>query len=187
MKIKKTVLVLFIGWSIFHLYRKRPLQVYILICYRIFIVALCVVSILWIPLLRSSQGGQLFAYINAVQSYLGTPIGALFLLAITWKRMSEQVPYFITAYKFSNCRLIHNKSNLAMLPKIPFSTGSVLGYSYRTFVWCYTAGPGHGLPRAWVRTWGHTTVHSGQSSLYLLRGSDDCHYVPRYRCHQPPH
>lgn len=57
---------------------------------RIFIVALCVVSILWIPLLRSSQGGQLFAYINAVQSYLGTPIGALFLLAITWKRMSEQ-------------------------------------------------------------------------------------------------
>lgn len=62
----------------------------LLVVGRIFILALCVVSILWIPLLRSSQGGQLFAYINAVQSYLGTPIGALFLLAITWKRMSEQ-------------------------------------------------------------------------------------------------
>ncbi|XP_061165224.1 sodium/mannose cotransporter SLC5A10-like [Saccostrea echinata] len=72
--------------------RMRPTarQRELLIVGRIFIVALCVVSILWIPLVRSSQGGQLFAYINAVQSYLGTPIGALFLLAVAWKRMTEQ-------------------------------------------------------------------------------------------------
>ena len=60
---------------------------------RIFIVFLCAVSILWIPLVRSSQGGQLFNYIQAVQGYLGTPIGALFFLAVMWKRMTEHVHY----------------------------------------------------------------------------------------------
>ncbi|XP_056012408.1 sodium/glucose cotransporter 4-like [Ostrea edulis] len=70
--------------------RPRARDRELLIVGRIFIVILCVVSILWIPLVRSSQGGQLFAYINAVQSYLGTPIGALFFLAVAWKRMTEQ-------------------------------------------------------------------------------------------------
>lgn len=62
---------------------------------RFFIVILCGISILWIPLVRSSQGGQLFIYIQAVQGYLGTPIGALFLMAIIWKRMNEQVSQFL--------------------------------------------------------------------------------------------
>ncbi|XP_062577224.1 sodium/glucose cotransporter 4-like [Saccostrea cucullata] len=61
----------------------------LLIVGRIFIVFLCGVSILWIPLVRSSQGGQLFNYIQAVQGYLGTPIGALFFIGVMWKRMTE--------------------------------------------------------------------------------------------------
>ncbi|KAK3087175.1 hypothetical protein FSP39_002642 [Pinctada imbricata] len=71
--------------------RMRPSarQRELLIVGRIFIVFLCVISILWIPLVRSSQGGQLFNYIQAVQGYLGTPIGALFVLAVLWKRMNE--------------------------------------------------------------------------------------------------
>ena len=52
---------------------------------------LCVVAIFWIPLVKSSQGGQLFNYIQAVQGYLGTPIGALFVLAVLWRRMNERV------------------------------------------------------------------------------------------------
>ena len=59
--------------------------------FRVFIIVLSGVSILWVPLVESSQGGQLFVYIQAIQGYLGTPIGALFLLAILWKRMTEQV------------------------------------------------------------------------------------------------
>ena len=58
---------------------------------RLFVLLLCAVSILWIPMVKSSQGGQLFNYIQAVQGYLGTPIGAIFILAIMWKRMNEQV------------------------------------------------------------------------------------------------
>ncbi|KAJ8300675.1 hypothetical protein KUTeg_022194 [Tegillarca granosa] len=71
--------------------RLRPIssERELLIVGRIFIVALCGVSILWIPLVRSSQGGQLFVYIQSVQGYLGTPIGALFLMALLWHRMTE--------------------------------------------------------------------------------------------------
>ena len=59
--------------------------------FRVFILVLCVVSILWIPLVQSSAGGQLFVYIQSIQGYLGTPLGAVFLMAIFWKRMNEKV------------------------------------------------------------------------------------------------
>nr|WLN44355.1 AAT15 [Sinonovacula rivularis] len=61
----------------------------LLIVGRVFIVALCGLSILWIPLVKTSQSGQLFVYIQAVQGYLGTPIGILFLWSILWPRMNE--------------------------------------------------------------------------------------------------
>lgn len=67
---------------------------------RFFVLILCVVAILWIPLVKSSQGGQLFNYIQAVQGYLGTPIGALFILGVLWTRMNERVS-FITPRIYS--------------------------------------------------------------------------------------
>ncbi|XP_064649612.1 sodium/mannose cotransporter SLC5A10-like [Lineus longissimus] len=70
-------------------FRKQAQERELLIVGRIFIVILCMVSILWIPLVQSAHGGQLFVYIQAVQGYLGTPIGALFMMAILWKRMNE--------------------------------------------------------------------------------------------------
>ncbi|XP_060064253.1 sodium/glucose cotransporter 4-like [Ylistrum balloti] len=70
--------------------RPRATERELLIVGRIFIVILCGISIAWIPLVRSSQGGQLFNYIQAIQGYLGTPIGALFILGVFWKRMNEQ-------------------------------------------------------------------------------------------------
>ena len=58
--------------------------------------------------MKSSQGGQIFVYIQAIQGYLGTPIGALFLWSILWKRMNEHVSkaypyqcYFYFFFKFS--------------------------------------------------------------------------------------
>ncbi|XP_074655538.1 sodium/glucose cotransporter 4-like [Tubulanus polymorphus] len=70
-------------------FRKQATERELLIVGRVFIVVLCVVSILWIPLVQSSQGGQLFIYIQAIQGYLGTPVGALFFTALIWKRMNE--------------------------------------------------------------------------------------------------
>ena len=59
--------------------------------FRVFILLLSALSILWIPLVKSSKSGQLFNYIQAVQGYLGTPLGPVFLCAILWKRMTEKV------------------------------------------------------------------------------------------------
>ncbi|XP_041376601.1 sodium/glucose cotransporter 4-like isoform X2 [Gigantopelta aegis] len=69
--------------------RPRATQRELLIVGRAFILFMSAVSILWLPLVRSSQGGQLFNYIQAVQGYLGTPTTALFLFAILWKRTNE--------------------------------------------------------------------------------------------------
>jgi len=52
---------------------------------------LVVVSIVWIPVLQASQGGQLFNYIQSVTGYLAPPVLSLFLLAILWKRTNEKV------------------------------------------------------------------------------------------------
>ncbi|KAG2464463.1 SC5A9 protein, partial [Polypterus senegalus] len=57
---------------------------------RVFIVLLVVVSILWIPIIQTSNSGQLFDYIQAITSYLAPPIAALFLMAVFWKRVNEQ-------------------------------------------------------------------------------------------------
>uniref|UniRef100_A0A0B7AFY9 Uncharacterized protein n=1 Tax=Arion vulgaris TaxID=1028688 RepID=A0A0B7AFY9_9EUPU len=74
--------------------RTRATERELLIVGRLFILLMCGLAILWIPLVRSSQGGQLFNYIQAVQGYLGTPIGALFILAILWKRMNETGAFY---------------------------------------------------------------------------------------------
>lgn len=59
--------------------------------FRIFIIALVVISIIWIPVLQASQGGQLFNYIQSVTGYLAPPVLSLFLLAMLWKRTNEKV------------------------------------------------------------------------------------------------
>ncbi|WAR03091.1 SC5A9-like protein [Mya arenaria] len=71
-------------------FRRHATERELLIVGRVFVAVVSGLSILWIPLVKSSQSGQLFVYIQAVQGYLGTPIGALFLWAILWRRMNEQ-------------------------------------------------------------------------------------------------
>ncbi|KAL4223692.1 hypothetical protein ACF0H5_017160 [Mactra antiquata] len=65
-----------------------------LIVGRVFIAIMCVISIFWTPLVRSSQSGQLFLYLNAIQGYLATPIGPLFLFAALWKRTTEPAAFW---------------------------------------------------------------------------------------------
>lgn len=54
-------------------------------------VALVALSVVWIPILQSSSGGQLYVYIQAVTSYLAPPVTAVFVLAVFWPRANEQV------------------------------------------------------------------------------------------------
>ena len=64
---------------------------YIYIPSRLFVVFMCVLSVAWLPLVRGSQGGQLFSYLNMIQTNLVSPVGIAFILAMFWKRTTEQV------------------------------------------------------------------------------------------------
>ncbi|XP_010608567.1 sodium/glucose cotransporter 4 isoform X1 [Fukomys damarensis] len=70
-------------------FRRRATEQELMVVGRVFVVLLVVISILWIPIIQSSNSGQLFDYIQSVTSYLAPPITALFLLAIFCKRITE--------------------------------------------------------------------------------------------------
>ncbi|XP_077172947.1 sodium/myo-inositol cotransporter 2 isoform X2 [Paroedura picta] len=57
---------------------------------RVFVLVLVVVSILWIPLVQASQGGQLFIYIQTISSYLQPPVAIVFILGCFWRRTNEK-------------------------------------------------------------------------------------------------
>ncbi|TEA37146.1 hypothetical protein DBR06_SOUSAS210324 [Sousa chinensis] len=70
-------------------FRRQATEQELMVVGRVFVVFLIVVSILWVPIIQSSNSGQLFDYIQSVTSYLAPPITALFLLAIFCKRVTE--------------------------------------------------------------------------------------------------
>ncbi|XP_007639549.1 solute carrier family 5 member 4A isoform X1 [Cricetulus griseus] len=70
--------------------RKKASERKLLIAGRLFVTVLIVTSILWVPIVQVSQGGQLIHYTESISSYLGPPIAAVFLLAIFCKRVNEQ-------------------------------------------------------------------------------------------------
>ncbi|XP_021354590.1 sodium/glucose cotransporter 5-like isoform X2 [Mizuhopecten yessoensis] len=70
-------------------FRPKSTQRELLLVGRVFILFMCVLSIVWLPLIKSSQGGQLFAYLNMVLASLMAPAGPAFLIAIFWKRTTE--------------------------------------------------------------------------------------------------
>ena len=59
--------------------------------HRVFVFVLVLVSILWIPVVQASQGGQLFIYIQAISSYLQPPVAVVFIMGCFWKRTNEKV------------------------------------------------------------------------------------------------
>ncbi|XP_019566426.2 sodium/glucose cotransporter 4 isoform X1 [Rhinolophus sinicus] len=70
-------------------FRRRATEQELMVVGRVFVVLLVIISILWIPIIQSSNSGQLFDYIQSVTSYLAPPVTALFLLAIFCKRVTE--------------------------------------------------------------------------------------------------
>jgi len=56
---------------------------------RLFILVMVGVSIAWVPIIQAFSSGKLFDYIQAISSYLGPPITAVFTIAIFWARLNE--------------------------------------------------------------------------------------------------
>ncbi|XP_066547990.1 sodium/glucose cotransporter 4 isoform X2 [Amia ocellicauda] len=69
--------------------RRQASEHELMVVGRVFIVVLVAVSILWIPIIQTSNSGQLFDYIQSITSYLAPPITALFIMAVFWKRVNE--------------------------------------------------------------------------------------------------
>ncbi len=48
-----------------------------------------VMGIIWIPIMELIGGGVLYQYLQSVQSYIAPPVAAVFLLGISWKRVTS--------------------------------------------------------------------------------------------------
>lgn len=70
------------------------------LCCRVFILVLVCVSLLWIPVIQTSNSGLLFDYMQSVTSFLVPPITAVFLMAIFWPRANEQVGSALWSYRW---------------------------------------------------------------------------------------
>ncbi|XP_029014930.1 sodium/myo-inositol cotransporter 2 [Betta splendens] len=71
-------------------YRSHASEWELMIVGRVFVLLLVVVSVLWIPVVQASQGGQLFIYIQSISTYLQPPVSIIFLLGCFWKRTNEK-------------------------------------------------------------------------------------------------
>ncbi|GAB1598334.1 sodium/glucose cotransporter 4-like [Argonauta hians] len=82
-------------WSIF---RKKVSDMEVVIVGRVFILFLVIISVLWIPVIQASQGGDLFVYIQVISSFTQPPICAVFLLAIFWDRLNEKGAFYALVF-----------------------------------------------------------------------------------------
>uniref|UniRef100_A0A3B3BYH6 Sodium/myo-inositol cotransporter 2 n=1 Tax=Oryzias melastigma TaxID=30732 RepID=A0A3B3BYH6_ORYME len=71
-------------------FRSEASEWELMIVGRVFVLVLVVVSVLWIPVVQASQGGQLFIYIQSISTYLQPPIAIIFLMGCFWKRTNEK-------------------------------------------------------------------------------------------------
>ncbi|XP_033999104.1 sodium/myo-inositol cotransporter 2 [Trematomus bernacchii] len=71
-------------------FRTRASEWELMIVGRLFVLVLVVVSVLWIPVIQASQGGQLFIYIQSISTYLQPPVSIIFLTGCFWKRTNEK-------------------------------------------------------------------------------------------------
>ncbi|XP_023372485.1 sodium/myo-inositol cotransporter 2 isoform X2 [Otolemur garnettii] len=70
--------------------RRRASEKELMIVGRVFVFLLVLISILWIPVVQASQGGQLFIYIQSISSYLQPPVAVVFIMGCFWKRTNEK-------------------------------------------------------------------------------------------------
>ena len=54
-------------------------------------MALCVITVIWIPVVKAAEGGQLFSYMVVFEGFIAGPLPVLFLLAVFWKKTTEMV------------------------------------------------------------------------------------------------
>ena len=59
--------------------------------FRLFILGMVGVSIAWVPVIKETNRGQVFIYIQEVTNYLAPPFAAIYLLAVLVPMVNETV------------------------------------------------------------------------------------------------
>ncbi|XP_044514831.1 solute carrier family 5 member 4-like [Gracilinanus agilis] len=81
--------------------RKQASERELLIAGRVFVIVLIALSIAWIPVVQAGQNGELVQYVASISTYIGSPISAVFLLAIFCKRVNEQGAFWGLVFGFA--------------------------------------------------------------------------------------
>ncbi|KAL4223767.1 Sodium/glucose cotransporter 4 [Mactra antiquata] len=81
--------------------RSRASDAELLLVGKLFVLVLVAISVIWIPVLKESQGGQLMNYIQSVTGYLAPPVLSVFVLAMSWKRTNEQGAFWGLIFGFA--------------------------------------------------------------------------------------
>ncbi|XP_013391892.1 sodium/glucose cotransporter 5 isoform X2 [Lingula anatina] len=80
--------------DIWRRFRKSATNVEMLIVGRVFVVFLFVIAVLWMPVMSSSQGGQLYQYSASFIGYFQSPACAIYLLSVLWSRTTEPGAFY---------------------------------------------------------------------------------------------
>ncbi|XP_041378394.1 sodium/myo-inositol cotransporter-like isoform X2 [Gigantopelta aegis] len=75
-------------------FRKHAKVTELMIVGRLFILVMVGLSIAWVPVIKETQGGQVFIYINEITNYLAPPFAAIFLLAVLVPFVNEKGAFF---------------------------------------------------------------------------------------------
>ncbi|KAM5238300.1 solute carrier family 5 member 4-like [Ctenodactylus gundi] len=109
--------------------RKKASEKELLIAGRLFVLVLIVISILWVPIVEVSQGGQLIHYTESISSYLGPPIAGVFFLGIFCKRVNEQGAFWGLMVGLV-------MGLIRMIAEFSYGTGSCVSPSYCPKIIC---------------------------------------------------
>jgi SSS family solute:Na+ symporter len=96
-----------------------------------------ILGIVWIPVMHQMAGGGLYRYLQGVQSYLGPPITAVFLLGLFWKRINAKGAFYglIIGFILGMGKLVIE----AIHAGSPFTDGSLLSI-FAEFNFLYYSG-----------------------------------------------
>ncbi|VDK32234.1 unnamed protein product [Taenia asiatica] len=75
--------------DIYTCFRRKAGNRELMLVGRLFVLVMVALSILWVPVIQTMQGGQLYIYIQSVSGYLSPPIAAVYVTALLLKRNNE--------------------------------------------------------------------------------------------------
>lgn len=128
-----------ITWDVYRRLRPAATERQLVIVGQIATGTLVVLGLLWIPLMDLISG-QLYQYIQSVQSYISPPIAAVFLLGVFWQRVNAQgaMAALLGGFVLGAARLIA-ELNAASLPPgwlLDFTNINFLHFAALLFVFC---------------------------------------------------